>query len=141
MCLVQTHAEDHYERVIDHLLELEDAGLQTISLSFTPVANANGTATITITVQDSGGTNGGGVDTLTRSFSVTVTAVNDAPSFTAGANQSVAAVCQASLRMIKQDAYKKHVSVDLTIDPAVTLLHADVRRLKQILVNLHRQLS
>jgi hypothetical protein len=61
------------------------------SLSFTPVANTNGSATITITVQDSGGTDNSGVDTVTRSFSVTVTAVNDAPSFTAGANQSVAA--------------------------------------------------
>jgi hypothetical protein len=59
------------------------------SLSFTPVANANGSATITITVQDSGGTDNSGVDTVTRSFSVTVTAVNDAPSFTAGANQTV----------------------------------------------------
>jgi hypothetical protein len=46
---------------------------------------------ITITVQDSGGTDNSGVDTVTRSFSVTVTAVNDAPAFTAGANQSVAA--------------------------------------------------
>jgi hypothetical protein len=59
------------------------------SLSFTPAANANGTATITITVQDSGGTNGGGTDTLTRSFTVTITPVNDAPSFTAGPNQTV----------------------------------------------------
>jgi hypothetical protein len=59
------------------------------SLSFTPVANASGSATITITVQDSGGTENSGVDTVTRSFSVTVTAVNDAPSFTAGANQTV----------------------------------------------------
>jgi hypothetical protein len=61
------------------------------SLSFMPVANANGTATITVTVQDSGGTVGGGMDTLTRSFNVTVTPVNDAPSFTVGANQSVKA--------------------------------------------------
>jgi hypothetical protein len=61
------------------------------SLSFTPVANGNGTATITVAVQDNGGTNGGGVDTLTHSFDVTIVPVNDAPSFTAGANQSVAA--------------------------------------------------
>jgi PAS domain S-box-containing protein len=49
---------------------------------------------------------------------------------------SVAAICQASLRLIKQDAHKKYLSVDLAIDPAVTLLRADARRLKQILVNL-----
>jgi hypothetical protein len=61
------------------------------NLSFTPVGNGNGSATITITMRDSGGTASSGVDMLTRSFSVTVSAVNDAPSFTAGANQSVEA--------------------------------------------------
>jgi hypothetical protein len=61
------------------------------SLSFTPAANANGTATITVTVRDSGGTNDGGVDTLVRSFIVTITPVNDAPSFTPGANQTLQA--------------------------------------------------
>jgi PAS domain S-box-containing protein len=49
---------------------------------------------------------------------------------------SVATICQASIRLIRQDAHKKHVSVDLAIDPAVRLLLADARRLKQILVNL-----
>lgn len=53
------------------------------SLSFTPLANASGTATIKVTAQGSSG------DPLTRSFTVTVTPVNDAPSFTAGPNQSV----------------------------------------------------
>jgi hypothetical protein len=61
------------------------------SLSFTPVANATGSATITITARDSGGTNGGGVDTLVRSITVEVTAVNDAPDFTVGANQTAQA--------------------------------------------------
>jgi hypothetical protein len=59
------------------------------SLSFTPVANANGTATITVTVQDSGGTANGGSDTLVRTFTIQVTPVNDAPSFTAGPNKTV----------------------------------------------------
>jgi PAS domain S-box-containing protein len=45
-------------------------------------------------------------------------------------------LCEASLRLIKPEAYKKELSVDLIIDPAVTLLHADTRRLKQILLNL-----
>src|SRR6185503_4523338 len=51
----------------------------TGTLSYTPVANQNGTATITVTVTDNGGTLNGGVDTVTRTFTVTVTAVNDAP--------------------------------------------------------------
>jgi len=51
----------------------------TGSLSYTPVANASGTATITVKVQDNGGTANGGVDTVTRTFVVNVTAVNDTP--------------------------------------------------------------
>jgi VCBS repeat-containing protein len=51
----------------------------TGSLSFTPVANANGSATITVTVQDNGGTLQGGADTTSRTFNVNVSAVNDPP--------------------------------------------------------------
>ncbi|MEK6336042.1 MAG: Ig-like domain-containing protein [Acidobacteriota bacterium] len=61
----------------------------TGSLSFTPVANINGSATITVTVKDTGGTANGGVDTFVRTFLVTVNSVNDAPSFTKGPNQTV----------------------------------------------------
>jgi hypothetical protein len=53
------------------------------SLAYTPVANASGTATITVTVTDNGGTANGGVNTLSRTFTVTVTAVNDAPTLNA----------------------------------------------------------
>src|SRR5207237_297677 len=48
-------------------------------ISYTPVADANGAATITVTVDD-GGT---GSHTVTRTFTVTVTAVNDAPTLDA----------------------------------------------------------
>ena len=55
-------------------------------LTFTPAPNATGTATITLVAQDNGGTALGGVDTSApQSFTITVTPVNDAPSFTAGA--------------------------------------------------------
>jgi PAS domain S-box-containing protein len=45
-------------------------------------------------------------------------------------------LCQASLRLIKQAAHQKQLSVTTTIDPAVTAIRGDARRLKQILVNL-----
>jgi VCBS repeat-containing protein len=62
----------------------------TGKLTYTPAANANGTATITLVLKDSGGTANGGVDTSApRTFVISVTAVNDAPSFTKGANQTV----------------------------------------------------
>ncbi len=51
----------------------------TGSLAFTPTSNQFGSATITVTVKDNGGTAGGGVDTVTRTFTVTVDPVNDAP--------------------------------------------------------------
>ena len=60
------------------------------TLTFTPAANANGSATITLTLSDNGGTANGGVDTSPpQTFVINVTAVNDAPSFTAGPNQTV----------------------------------------------------
>ena len=61
----------------------------TGSLKYTPVANQHGTATITVTVTDNGGTANGGVDTKTRTFTITVDSVNDVPSFTKGADQTV----------------------------------------------------
>jgi len=51
----------------------------TGSLTFTPVANANGTASITVTVNDNGGSN----NIITRSFTVTVNAVNNQPTLNA----------------------------------------------------------
>jgi len=54
------------------------------TLAFTPAANQSGTATVTVTVSD-------GQLTARRTFAVAVTPVNDAPSFTGGANQTVTA--------------------------------------------------
>lgn len=60
------------------------------TLTFTPAANANGSATVTVRAQDNGGTANGGNDTSApQSFVINVTAVNDAPSFAAGANPAV----------------------------------------------------
>ena len=58
----------------------------TGSLSYTPVGNANGTAIITVTVTDNGGTADSGVATTTQTFTVAVTAVNDAPTLAAITN-------------------------------------------------------
>ena len=46
--------------------------ITTGSLTYTPVASANGTAVISVTVTDNGGTSNGGVNAVTRTFSVTV---------------------------------------------------------------------
>ena len=54
------------------------------TLTFSPTANANGTATVTVQLQDNGGTTGGGVDTFTTTFTITVNAINDAPVLATG---------------------------------------------------------
>ncbi len=60
------------------------------TLSYTPAPNAFGDAIVTVVMKDNGGTANGGVDTSTeQSFTISVTPVNDVPTFTAGANQTV----------------------------------------------------
>ncbi len=49
---------------------------------------------------------------------------------------SVNEVCQASLRMIKEMAYKKQILVSTSLYYAVDTIQADELRLKQILINL-----
>ncbi|MSU62580.1 MAG: hypothetical protein EXS31_09310 [Pedosphaera sp.] len=58
-------------------------------LSFKPVLDGNGQAFITVTVRDNGGTVSGGVDSTTRTFPITITPVNDPPSFTTGVDLTV----------------------------------------------------
>ena len=60
----------------------------TGDLTYTPKADAFGTTTVTVTLKDNGGTSNGGVDTAVRTFHITITSVNDKPSFTVGANQT-----------------------------------------------------
>jgi murein DD-endopeptidase MepM/ murein hydrolase activator NlpD len=60
------------------------------TLTYTPAADANGSATITLRARDDGGTANGGIDVSpTQTFTITVTPVNDAPTFTAGNNVRV----------------------------------------------------
>lgn len=55
------------------------------TLTYTPAANANDSATITVFIHDNGGTASGGIDTsAAQTFTITITAVNDVPSFTKG---------------------------------------------------------
>ncbi len=62
----------------------------TGTLTYTPADNANGTATVTAVLQDNGGTlNGGSNSSTPYQFTIGVTAVNDAPSFTKGADQFI----------------------------------------------------
>src|SRR6202008_4167845 len=57
----------------------------TGSLTFTPVPTANGTATITVTVNDGQSQN----NIVSRTFTVTVNPVNDLPTISSIADQSI----------------------------------------------------
>jgi hypothetical protein len=60
------------------------------TLTYAPAANANGSATVSVVLRDNGGTDQNGQDTSpAQTFLISVTAVNDAPSFTKGVNQTV----------------------------------------------------
>ena len=60
------------------------------TISYTPAANANGVATVTVYIKDNGGiANGGAGTSAVQTFTITVTVVNDAPSFTKGNDQLV----------------------------------------------------
>src|SRR2546425_1691404 len=72
------------------LFSSQPAISSTGTLTYTPATEANGVATITVQIHDNGGTANGGVDTSApQTFMITVNPVNDIPSFTKGADQTV----------------------------------------------------
>jgi hypothetical protein len=72
------------------LFSVQPAISATGALTYTPAANANGIATVSVQIHDDGGTANGGSDTsAAQTFTLTVTPVNDVPSFTKGGNQIV----------------------------------------------------
>lgn len=59
-------------------------------MKYTPAPHANGSATVTVRLSDDGGQAYGGVNqSPTQTFVITVAAVNDPPSYTAGRDQTV----------------------------------------------------
>jgi hypothetical protein len=65
------------------------------TLTFTPAANAYGSATVTVTARDDGGTANGGDDSTSASLTVTVLPVNDPPSFSSGGGQTAVSLLGA----------------------------------------------
>ena len=62
----------------------------TGNLTYTPASNAFGFADVTLKIMDNGGTANGGVnESPAQTFRITVNSVNDVPSFTKGADQTV----------------------------------------------------
>ncbi len=73
------------------LFSVAPAISSTGTLTYTPAPNAFGFAELNVSLKDNGGTANGGQDTsAAQTFTITVNSVNDAPTFTKGANQTVA---------------------------------------------------
>ncbi|NQV35416.1 MAG: hypothetical protein HQ515_22170, partial [Phycisphaeraceae bacterium] len=64
--------------------------LNTGELTYTPGTNANGQATVTVILTDNGSNDAPHENSLTKTFLITIQAVNDKPNFTKGADQTVA---------------------------------------------------
>ena len=65
------------------LFSAQPAISSTGTLTYTPAANASGSATVSVTLKDNGGTANGGVDTSApQTFTITVNPVADTPSVT-----------------------------------------------------------
>ncbi|MEQ8550102.1 MAG: CARDB domain-containing protein, partial [Cyclobacteriaceae bacterium] len=70
---------------------------RTGNLTFTTAKDESGETTVFITLLDNGGTENGGNDKKTDTFTISVLSVNDAPTFTKGADQEVLEDAQAQI--------------------------------------------
>ena len=77
--------------LVPHPVVSYTPGATTATLAFTPALNATGTVVITVVLQDNGGTDGGGMDRSTNTFTIAVNLPNLAPSFALSAASVMAA--------------------------------------------------
>ena len=87
------------------------------TLSYTPAANAHGSATVTVSLSDNGGTGNGGVDTSpSQTFAITVTPVNDAPACSPG-SETTAEDTPKSLTLSCADVDGNPLTYTIVADP------------------------
>jgi hypothetical protein len=87
----------------------------TGSLTFTPATNGSGTATITVTVNDGGTSN----NIVTRTFTVTVNAVNQTPTILEQSNTYTAVVC-TNLFRFRTNTLPSGRKIVMPLPPAYT---------------------
>jgi Ca2+-binding RTX toxin-like protein len=92
-------------------------------LTYTPAPNANGTATVTLRIKDNGGTDNGGVDAgAAQSFTITVNAVNDAPTISVAPGGLFPTDTSARLNLVVADVDNSAASLALGAASSNTLL-------------------
>ena len=85
------------------------------TLTFRTATNAIGTNTITVVMKDNGGVTGGGKDSVTNTFSIGATPVNDAPSFTGVVSKT-----------IREDATSTNTAVVNVVDTDTAITNVSV---------------
>jgi hypothetical protein len=96
------------------LFSVQPAIDATGKLTYTSASNANGVATITVKAKDTGGTANGGSDTSAgQTFTITVTAVNDAPVLSAVSPITVNELATASFTASATDVENDSLSFAL----------------------------
>ncbi len=98
----------------DGLFSAQPAVSSAGVLTYTPAPNANGTATVTLRIKDNGGTASGGVDaSATQSFTITVNAVNDAPTISVAPGGLFPTDASAQLNLVVADVDNSAASLTL----------------------------
>ncbi|ETR71276.1 MAG: hypothetical protein OMM_02609 [Candidatus Magnetoglobus multicellularis str. Araruama] len=73
-------------------------------LTYTLSADGSGAVTVWVTLIDSGGTVNGGFDTVTHSFTITITDINDPPGYTFSSSPTVVGGYEYTVTTVLEDA-------------------------------------
>ncbi|KPA11003.1 hypothetical protein MHK_008791, partial [Candidatus Magnetomorum sp. HK-1] len=73
-------------------------------LTYTLSADGSGAVTVWVTLMDDGGTVNGGFDTITQSFTITITDINDPPAYTFSSNPTVSGGYEYTVTTVLEDA-------------------------------------
>ncbi len=92
-------------------------------LSFQPATNSYGTNTVTVVMKDTGGTNNGGVDSVTNSFTLAANFINQSPRMTGQGNLNIYENVQTNTLTINvTDVDSAGSNLSLTVSSANTNL-------------------
>jgi len=111
-------------RTLDGTLLALNAYIAANNLRYTTAANDTANVNLTVTINDNGNTGAGGAQSANKAVTLTVAAVNDAPTISAPASQSLPAtgtVPVAGVQFADVDAGSGSLTVTLATPASVTL--------------------
>ena len=95
------------------LFSVQPAISATGTLSYTPAANANGTATVSVTLKDNGGTANGGVDTsASQTFSIVINPAAGVISFASASSNTTESSGSVTVTVKRTGTFTKPATID-----------------------------